>query len=202
MSQESLPQIELGAMHEGSKVASFYWRNNPTIYRWCRQYEPVTREHHDAYWARVACDPNTKMYAVYNRSSVVGICGLTSIDWINRRAEFSLYIGPEYQDRGYHEAALRALCLHGFNVLNLNCIWGESFEENPAIKVFKRVGFKEEGRRRQFYFREGKYIDATLFSLLRDEYVDSDSDTSAEHSDSHNFIHLIDNLAGGTRATG
>lgn len=111
------------------------------------------------------------MYGVHADNLLVGVCGLTSIDWINRRAEFSLYLGPEHQGQGLGEAALRALCAHGFNVLNLNCIWGEAFDGNPAIKMFERVGFKEEGRRRQFYYREGKYIDAVLFSLLRSEYV-------------------------------
>jgi hypothetical protein len=82
-----------------------------------------------------------------------------------------LYIGPEHQGQGLGEAALQALCDHGFNVLNLNSIWGEAFDGNPAIKMFERVGFKPEGRRRQFYFREGRYIDAILFSLLRDEYA-------------------------------
>jgi len=111
------------------------------------------------------------MYGIRDGNNLVGVCGLTSIDWVNRRAEFSLYIASEYQGNGYGEAALRLLVEHGFNVLNLNSIWGEAFDGNPAINMFKKVGFIEEGRRRQFYFREGKYIDAILFSLMRSEYA-------------------------------
>jgi RimJ/RimL family protein N-acetyltransferase len=114
------------------------------------------------------------MYSIINHDDgvnvCVGICGLTSIDWINRRAEFSLYIGPEYQGSGFGEHALRLLCRHGFQTLNLNCIWGEVFESNPALAMFQRVGFKECGRRRQFYFRDGKYIDAILVDVMRNEW--------------------------------
>lgn len=146
------------------------WRNSPEIFKWCRQYESITADAHERWHEWQEKDPNTRMYGVIAGEALVGVCGLTSIDWINRRAEFSLYIGPENQGKGYGEQALRALCRHGFDVLNLNCIWGEAFDGNPAIEMFKRVGFKEEGRRRQFYFREGKYIDAILFSLIGGEF--------------------------------
>lgn len=147
------------------------WRNLPVIYKWCRQFEPISESHHLSWFDSIRKDPTIKMYSILNDElDIIGACGLTSIDYINSRAEFSLYIGPEHQGQGYGEASLRALCSFGFNVLNLNCIWGEAFVGNPALDMFKKVGFKEEGARREFYFREGKYIDAILFSLLRSDY--------------------------------
>lgn len=108
------------------------------------------------------------MYAIDDIDHrLVGVCGLTSIDWINRRAEFSLYIGPEHHGCGLGEAALRALVRHGFERLNLHSIWGEAFDTNPAMKMFERVGFKHEGVRKHFYFRSGRYVDAHLFSILK-----------------------------------
>lgn len=98
-----------------------------------------------------------------------GVCGLTSIDRVNQRAEFSLYIAPGDQGQGVGEKALKTLCKHGFNNLNLNSIWGESYVGNPAIHMFEKIGFKPEGKRRQHYFRDGKFIDAHIFSLLRSE---------------------------------
>ena len=114
------------------------------------------------------------MYAIHD-TKLIGVCGLTSIDWVNRRAEFSLYIGPEHGKKGYGESALRKLLRIGFDVLNLNCIWGESFHGNPAIEMFKRIGFKYEGDRREFYFRNGSYINASLWSLLKNDYNNTSS---------------------------
>lgn len=173
MSQvESLhPNVSLGPVTFAVKDKALAWRNDSRVYRWCRQYEPITQEHHEAYWRKVESDPSTKMFGIFCDKESVGVCGLTSIDWVNRRAEFSLYIDPKRQGQGLGEEALRLLCSHGFYTLNLNMIWGEAFENNPAIHIFKKIGFKEEGRRREFYFRDGEYIDAILFSLLRGEYV-------------------------------
>lgn len=169
-----LPQtIRLRPLSESDKSQAFLWRNDPSIYKWCRQAEPISLDHHREYWARVEKDPHTRMYGVVADDVLVGVCGLTSIDWINRRAEFSLYIGPEHQGKGLGKLALETLCRHGFDVLNLNLIWGEAFEGNPALDTFQKVGFIEEGRRRQFYYREGNYVDAILFSLTRYEFAGS-----------------------------
>lgn len=167
-----LPKVRLRRLRPEDRKKTFDWRNMPDIYRWCRQNDVLHLLKHESWFTAQAQDNSMTMYGVESEDEkFVGVCGLTSIDNINGRAEFSLYIGPEFQGMGYGEAALRALCSKGFNDYRLNSIWGESFEDNPAIKMFFRVGFKEEGRRRQFYYRSGRYIDAILFSMLRDEYV-------------------------------
>ncbi|HYE72796.1 MAG TPA: GNAT family protein [Blastocatellia bacterium] len=176
MSREllELPEIRLAPIEEGYLAKMRRWRNDPRVYRWCRQFEPITDAHHKAWFDGLNDDTSTKMYAVMKSGThniFLGVCGLTSIDWVNRRAEFSLYIDPGAQGKGYGEAALRRLLKVGFEVLNLNCIWGEAFEGNPAVRMFERVGFKSEGERREFYYRDGKYINAKLFSILRSEYA-------------------------------
>ena len=172
MSRSSrLPEVRLRKLASADLPQLLAWRNSPSIYKWCRQFEPISADRHAAWFASIQDEQSTRMYGIQDAEGIlVGVCGLTSIDYVNSRAEFSLYVGPEHHGAGFGEAGLRALCAHGFNVLNLNSIWGEAFDSNPAMKIFKRVGFKEEGRRRQFYFRQGRYIDAILFSLLRSEY--------------------------------
>ena len=100
----------------------------------------------------------------------VGVCGLTDIDWINRRAEFSLYVAPEQHRKGLGHRALNLLFAEGFGTLNLNLIWGETFKGNPAAIMFLKAGMKKEGTRREFYYRNGIYTDAILYSIRRDEF--------------------------------
>lgn len=148
------------------------WRNDYSTWRWCRQSSVISLGEHQDWFFNLSRDNKTKMFSIHARDGGhVGVCGLTSIDWINRRAEFSLYIGPEYRKKGYAKGALKTLISHGFQNLNLNSIWGESFIGNPAIKMFEEIGFKKDGVRREFYFRDGKYIDAFLFSILRNEWT-------------------------------
>lgn len=163
--------ISLGPISEVDPDQMFKWRNSRAIYKWCRQYEPLNRWHHEAWLSSLADRQDVKMYSIISKDTIkpVGICGLTSIDLINRHAEFSLYIGNEYQGAGYGKAALQTLVKHGFDALGLNHIFGETFDGNPAAKTFEKCGFTHEGTRRGFYFREGKFIDAHLYSITRSD---------------------------------
>lgn len=161
----SLPKIELRPINDEDLKITRQWRNNPLTYKWCRQYEPVSEAHHIAYWQRVWKDPSTKLFML-EAELPVGVGGLTSIDWINRKAEFSLYIAHEFSRHHFGEAALKKIVEYGFGTLNLNRIWGEVFQGNPAIEMFQRVGFKIEGRLKGSYFRNGEYIDSILIGRV------------------------------------
>ncbi len=148
------------------------WRNDYGVFRWCRQNDLISDSRQTQWYERIQQDPTVKMYMVNSpEETPVGVAGLTSLDWANRRAEFSLYIAPSQQRRGYARKALQTLFTHGFYTLGLNCIWGESFDGNPAIGIFEALGMKPEGVRRAFYFREGRFNDAYLFSLLSTEWM-------------------------------
>lgn len=163
--------VSLGPISEVSSEQLFKWRNSKSIYKWCRQFEPLNRWHHDAWLKSLPEREDVRMYAIISKDTLkpVGVCGLTSIDLINRHAEFSLYIGNELQGGGYGKAALKTLVQHGFDALGLNHIFGETFDGNHAAKMFEKVGFKYEGTRRKFYFRDGEYIDAHLYSIIRSD---------------------------------
>ena len=56
----------------------------------------------------------------------------------------------EYRDKGYGQDATKLLLDYGVNLLNLNSIMLGTFSFNErAINCYKKVGFKEIGRRRQ-----------------------------------------------------
>lgn len=148
------------------------WRNDPQIYKWCRQTDLIADADQEDWFERQRKDPGTRMYLIHAAGGdPVGVCGLTSIDHINRRAEFSLYIAPEHQKAGLGRLALQTLLTHGFSALNLHVIWGETFDGNPAAKMFEALGMKCEGTRRAFYFKEGRYLDAHLYSVLSFEWA-------------------------------
>jgi [ribosomal protein S5]-alanine N-acetyltransferase len=151
---------------------TFRWRNYFSLWKWCRQNGPLHRSKHLEWFEWQAKEPSVSMFAICDGEDLMGVCGLTSIDHINARAEFSCYIAPHHQKKGNAEKALHVLFTYGFDYLNLNSIWGETFDDNPAAKLFTKLGMKLEGTRRGFYFRDGKYIDAHLYSLLRSEYLE------------------------------
>ena len=163
--------IALGPVKEEYLPKMLEWRNDSRIRQWCRQYDIIQPWAHKKWYESLANRDDVRMYAIINtHGKVVGICGLTNIDQLNQRAEFSLYIGPEYQRHGYGFKALSTLIDHGFRNLNLHTIWGESYDKNPACGLFEAVGMGKEGTRRNFYFRDGAFLDAHLYSVVRSEW--------------------------------
>jgi RimJ/RimL family protein N-acetyltransferase len=122
------------------------------------------------WFANQAEDPTISMFGIFNCDVLVGVCGFTDISHVNRRAEFSLYIGLEYQRMGYGIQALKTLFHHGYGDLNLKVIWGETLETNPALHCFEKLGMQIEGVRREFYYKDGEYLDAILISMTREEF--------------------------------
>lgn len=158
--------MKLRRIKEGDLAKLFEWRNKPEVYRWCRQFAPLHWESHLAWYAKQVADPKIEMFVIEaDDDKMVGLCGLTDIDLVNRRAEFSLYIGPEFWHRGYAFGGLTQLFSWGFNSLGLNRIFGETFRDNPAAKIFERLGMENEGIRRDHYFRNSNFIDAYLYSI-------------------------------------
>lgn len=164
------------------------WRNDYRVWRWCRQNDLISYSDHLNWFDSISNDKTVRMYLVSDATSHVGVCGLTSIDMLNRRAEFSLYIDPDQQRRGHGEKALKTLLKHGFLNLGLNSIWGETFAGNPALEMFEKIGMKKEGTRREFYFRNGRFVDCHLVSILGREFLDGNPTPSGHTASAPTLI--------------
>jgi diamine N-acetyltransferase len=115
----------------------------------------------------------THMQSGEENWKLIGSLGFTNIDWRNRSSEFGILIGEKaYWNQGYGTEAVRLLLKHGFNTLNLNRIFLHVFENNPrAIRAYEKAGFVYEGRLRQSEFKDGRYVDTLVMSILKEEYL-------------------------------
>ncbi|MGD9570163.1 MAG: GNAT family N-acetyltransferase [Sedimentibacter sp.] len=104
---------------------------------------------------------------------LIGNCSIHGLDPLRQCSEVGLFIGDEEnRSKGYGQEVLNLLLDYGFNYLNLNNIMLKVFSFNDrAISCYKRVGFKEIGRRRQSYFLRGKFYDDVYMDILREEYL-------------------------------
>jgi RimJ/RimL family protein N-acetyltransferase len=103
---------------------------------------------------------------------LIGYAGITSISNINRSGEYYLFIGNRRTwGKGYGTEVTRLVVNYGFRSLNLHRIMLTVFAGNSAaIRVYKKAGFTEEGVMRQSNYREGRYHDAIVMSILRPEW--------------------------------
>lgn len=184
--------VTLGPLDSRYREHIRQWRNDSRVWQWCRQHKLISDWDQEHWFEGQARDPSIQMYAIVVENKIAGVCGFTSIDLINRRAEFSLYIDPELGGKGIATRAIKTLFAHGFRNWGFNSIWGETFDGNPAARLFSRIGMTKDGVRRQFYFRDGKFIDAHLYSFLSSEFsiLFPIGDDSGSEKRSTSFIDL------------
>ncbi|MED1797459.1 GNAT family N-acetyltransferase [Brevibacillus porteri] len=103
----------------------------------------------------------------------IGITSLIQIDLKNRNAECIIDIGEkEFWGKGYAREALKLLLDYAFLEMNLHRVSLRVFSFNEkAIKLYDKLGFKQEGISRQFLFREGKWHDLVHMGILQQEYI-------------------------------
>jgi len=103
----------------------------------------------------------------------VGGTAFFRIDYISRAAIFYLAIlDPACWSKGFGTEATQLMVDYAFKTLNLNRIQLHVCAENaPAIKIYERVGFQQEGVLRQAMFRNGNYVDFWVMGILRNDWL-------------------------------
>ena len=127
------------------------------------------------FYKRAISNDDIVVLAIINKEDNchIGNVSLQNIEWINRRAEFAIIIGEKaYYGKGLATEAGKLIIGYGFDRLNLNSIWlGAHAENKAAISVYKKLGFKEEGRIRERFIRNERFYDQILMSILRREWA-------------------------------
>ena len=93
--------------------------------------------------------------------------GVDNIDWKNKNAEISYWIGKKYWRKGLTSEAVKLILKFGFKQLKLHRIYGYASEDNIASqKVFKKSGFKLEGILKDKFYYDKKWHNGLIYALL------------------------------------
>ena len=103
----------------------------------------------------------------------IGRCLLFNIDQVNRHAMLGIFIGEKrYWGQGFGQEAVALLLDYGFSLLNLNSVMlGTMAFNERAINCYRRVGFKEIGRRREARIVGDAKYDVVLMDILAEEFA-------------------------------
>ncbi len=162
-----LEEEDLGALRD--------WRNRAHYRKYFREYREINMvDQRKWFLAFVTNDHRTLMFGVVDlaTSELIGVCGLSYINWVHRHADLSLYIGKDdlyidTGDRGYAWRTLDALLRYGFDEINLHKVWSEiyAFDEQKH-RLFTAYGLGQDGVLRENYFYDGRYQDSHIYSIL------------------------------------
>ena len=167
------------AFEENDADLIYQWMNDDELKvfsiglnrRLCRE-EAVdwvkARMKHNPYqvWWAICAKDNDKM---------IGYASLTDIHYINSSANFSgIVIGDKnYQDGFAWIETYLFVYEYAFERLGLNRVYGESLLEHTTTQTMRALMFTTtEGVLRQAVYKNGKFYDVSMSSLLKDEYFE------------------------------
>ena len=153
------------------------WRNQPEYRQFFREYRELSKENQNQWFERIVLgDEHTRMFSIVNlqTNELIGACGLCYIDWPNRCADFSIYIGKDglYIDDTYAVDAAKVMIEYGFNELSLHRLWAEIYEIDEKKKVlFDTLGFIHEATHVSTHWTNGRWVDSWYYRLLNEKDV-------------------------------
>jgi len=153
------------------------WINNPETRKFiCRQF-PTDLESETGWIKNLSIGgelpKNIVLAIILNAENLlIGNIALHDIDWLNRRAETGMLIGPkEMRSQGYGYEAKELLLKYAFDTLGLHRVVSMVLASNPrSAACLKKNGYIEEGRQRNMYFRDGAWFDELIFGLLATDW--------------------------------
>jgi GNAT superfamily N-acetyltransferase len=122
-------------------------------------------------------ESKSRFWGIYvgEKETLIGMCGLENIENENSRAEISMLLDPAYQGMGYGKEALLSLLEKGFNELNLENVWGESYFCNKATVFWFKMALQYKADLsviRRTKKSNGRSHDSLHFTFERSTYKD------------------------------
>jgi RimJ/RimL family protein N-acetyltransferase len=168
-------QVELSEFRSSDKPALVQHLNDRDIYdRTLRIPFPYTDATADDWLALVAriTEQQGRPVQIAIRSaddSLIGGCGFDGFQvGESRRAEVGYWLAKPFWGRGIMTAVVWRLCQHAFEEFGLVKVTAHVFSHNPAsARVLEKCGFQQEGFLRKHFLKDGQFLDARLFALLK-----------------------------------
>ena len=98
---------------------------------------------------------------------------MTDINQLNRTCVSHILIGDKsYWGQGYAKEALMLALDYMFNERNMNRVQAIVLESNVAsLKMHQKCGYQIDGLLRQSVYKNGKYQNQYVLSLLKEDYL-------------------------------
>jgi RimJ/RimL family protein N-acetyltransferase len=161
---DDLPTLAKWEMDPGRMATLSNWVVPPS--------EAAAKEQLARWGANGKDDVGFAIETLNDPAALVGNIALWGARPKDRCATVAIALGREHIGRGYGTDAMRIIVDYGFREMGLHRIQLSVAPFNPgAIRVYKKVGFVEEGRHREYVMHGGHWYDEILMSILDHEWA-------------------------------
>jgi RimJ/RimL family protein N-acetyltransferase len=182
----------LGPIVEGERVrlvpprAEFFsayerWFADMAVTRYLLHRFPFTPKSEGEWLESLGTDPHRVIWTIVAKHTdrPIGATGLEHIDWRNRRAESGIMIGEKDEwGKGYASETMRLRTCYAFRELGLETVSTRVAIANEASRRgLEKAGYRQAGVLRRHWFVDGRWHDAWIGEILRDEWEASQEKT-------------------------
>jgi diamine N-acetyltransferase len=172
-------RVRLRAIEREDIPTFVRWMNDQEVIEFLLMNSPLSKAMEEQWFERqLARTPEDgqvlAIEAFANEKWVhIGNTGLHAVERVHLAAEFGIVIGEKaFWNQGYGREATHLMLKHGFEDLNLNRIYLHVYETNlRGIAAYKAAGFVHEGILREAIYKNGRYINVFVMSVLHSEWV-------------------------------
>jgi RimJ/RimL family protein N-acetyltransferase len=135
---------------------------------------PSSKASTRAWFDKLLGDTLNQRFAITTEADgLVGMANILDIDWKNNHAFHGMMIGSEaVRGKGIGVDTIMTIMRYAFDELHFARLDGSMVEFNEAsLAVYcRKCAWKEEGRQRNWYFREGRYWDRIMVGVTAEDY--------------------------------
>ncbi len=145
--------------------------NDPAVLHNLTHPEPITMEQHLRWWERTKNDRRQPRLVFVADGKRAGLTKFYDYDAMNQTIVLGADIHKDFRGRGlakYMWTLMLDRCFDGFRVHRVGLTTAEY--NTIGQRVYRNLGFKEEGKLIQSLCRDGKFHDQLCMYLLREDW--------------------------------
>jgi RimJ/RimL family protein N-acetyltransferase len=170
-------KIVLRAVEEEDLNTLHRWANDPdTQDQIGLIHFPSSMDFHRRWFEKLKTDTLNQRFAIESPDErIIGLSSIINIDWRNNHAWHGVMLGDvDIRGKGYGVDAVMATMRYAFDELHFERLDGSIIEYNKVSHSFycDKLNWQVEGRRRNYYYRRGRYWDQIIVGVTREDYLE------------------------------
>lgn len=176
---EDLIEVALGPPDDEEKAAkaATRWFADNRVRLYMGRIYPVSESEERDWFRQQAGADDTMQWCIYVDDFLIGMAGLSEINYSHSRAQFGIIIGErDYWGRGIGPVAGLAVLEYAFNNLSpggLHKVITQAMTENQrSIRALQKMGFANFGVAREHFWFQGRWLDSAHMEIRKPEWQD------------------------------
>lgn len=135
------------------------WLSDPTVASWFPMDNAAEIEHAAQLWVSFHKVQSSITAIIDNVPVGIATLYLQAYKKLLHQAEFGIIVSPDWRNKGIGTFLIKSLMRLAKEKFHIELLHLQVYAENPAIRLYKRMGFREFGKQTHWIKeRDGKYV--------------------------------------------